>query len=532
MRESLSLQRSLFRAQQLQISKSVAGASRAFRAYEARYRRATRSFRRPLSFSAVEERVQAADVVFVGDYHTLKQAQQGFLDLAHAALASGRRVVLALELLEGRHQGLLDAFLAGRLSEAALQARTGHQPRGPFDLWANFSPILHLAKSRRLETLALDHRPRAGSSLELRDRFAAKAIARAASAPDRPLVLVLMGQYHVAPAHLPARVREALGRTRRQQLVVYQNAEGVYWQLASRGLAARCDAVELAPDAVCLVSASPVVCQRSFLDYVEAESGDAPVDEAGVADTFSRVARAIARLAGVDVRAVLPDVEIATASHLSVLDRLSKRGRFTARELDHLRRHVLSRESAWIPRARVAWLASLSLNHVAEEAAHFVRNVAVGPAMEAERSRAQAFWARCLEEALGFFGSKLVNPARRCTGLDEWARHFRKGDEKQRRVAAFVLALAALPDEQQGAVRALLPLGNLSLFMGVSHALGYLLGDALFRLYERGALPPREVRALFADPFDDAEAAFHALSARARTAPPHGRRSAPARIAA
>ena len=37
------------------------------------------------------------------------------------------------------------------------------------------------------------------------------------------------------------------------------------------------------------------------------------------------------------------------------------------------------------------------------------------------------------EEALGFFGSRLVNPKRRCTSLDEWAWHFERSDAPQRR---------------------------------------------------------------------------------------------------
>lgn len=515
MRTSLSLQRSLFNAQRQQIRRTVEGTSAAFRAYEARYQRATRAFRRVLSQGELARQVGAADVVYVGDYHTLRQAQQGYLEVVQLGLASGRRVVLALELLEGRHQATLDAFLAGRLGERGLRERTGHAARGPFDLWPNFSPILALARRRGLEVVAIDRRARQ-RSLTVRDRYAAQRIAAAAAAPDRPLVVVLVGQYHVAPMHLPRRVRAELGVERRH-LVVYQNAEGVYWRLAAKGLAARATAVEVADGALCLVSASPVVCQRSFLDYVEAESGDAPVDEAALARTFAQVARAVGRLAGVDVRRALGEVELASATQLEAFERLSRRARFTRDELEQLRHHVLSRESAYIPRAKVAWLASLSLNHVAEEAAHFVRHVAVGDALEAPRPRAQAFWARCLEEALGFFGSKLVNPSRQCVGLDEWVRLFREGRGEQRRVAAFVLALSATGEDDER--RPPLPLHELPLFTGVSHALGYLLGEAMFLAFERGQLSRAELRAAFADPFPRPHAAWSALCERVGLGP-------------
>jgi len=521
MRTSLSLQRSLFNAQRQQIRRTVAGASAAFRSYEARYQRATRGFRRVISGGELARQVGAADVVYVGDYHTLRQAQQGYLEVVQLALATGRRVVLALELLEGRHQATLDAFLAGRLGERTLRERTGHAARGAFDLWSNFAPILSLARRRGLEVVAIDRRARHRSLVE-RDRYAAARIAAAAAADDRPLVLVLVGQYHVAPMHLPRRVRGALDVERRH-LIVYQNAEGIYWRLAAKGLAARASAVEVAEGAVCLVSASPVVCQRSFLDYVEAESGDAPVDEAGLTRTFGQVARAVGRLAGVDVRRALGEVELATATQLQVIERLSRRARFSREELEQLRHHVLSRESAYIPRARVAWLASLSLNHVAEEAAHFVRHVAVGEALEAPRPRAQAFWSRCLEEALGFFGSKLVNPSRQCVGLDEWVEQFRAGRGEKRRLAAFVLALSATAADDDEA-RALLPLDELPLFNGVSHALGYLLGEAMFLAFEKGQLSRAELRGLFADPFPEPRASWRALCERVGLGPPRRRR--------
>ena len=58
MRLSLALQRSLFRHQQQEIERTVAGASPAFRAYERRYRRETSSYRRPIALTEVERRVR------------------------------------------------------------------------------------------------------------------------------------------------------------------------------------------------------------------------------------------------------------------------------------------------------------------------------------------------------------------------------------------------------------------------------------------------------------------------------------------
>jgi uncharacterized iron-regulated protein len=522
MSSSLALQRALYRHQAAQIAGQVQGASAAFRAYQRRYERATRRHQGPVSEAEVAALVRAADVVYVGDYHTLRAAQQAYLTLVEAALSSDRRVVLALEFVEGRHQTTLDAFLAGRIGERRFLEEIGHPYRGPFDIWPGFAPILALARRRRLEVLAIDRRAKGPQSLQRRDEYAAQRIAKVAGADDRPLVLVLVGQYHVTPAHLPARVAKRLGKAERRALVVFQNAEGVYWQLAREGAVERTSAVRLPGGALCLINASPVVCQRSFLDYVEAEAGDEPLDEPGAARTFRHLARAIGRFTGVRVGAAADEVLVLTAADADPIGRIAQRARFTRAELRALERHVLARESAWVPRARAAWLASLSLNHAAEEAAHFVRHLAVGDAMDRPRSREAAFWARALEEALGFFGSRLVNPTRRCTQIAEWAWHFQHGKGQAREVAAFTLALvAALRDDVSIAVR-LVPAG--ALFHPVSHALGYLLGDALARAFAEHRLTRADVKALFLDPFDAPALTFTALARQVGLLDPGRRR--------
>lgn len=508
----MSLHHSLFRRQKAQISRVVEGTSRAFREYQARYERATRTFEGAVSLAEVAAEVRRADVVYVGDYHTLRLAQRNYLQLVEAALAAARPVTLALEFVEGRHQAAVDAFLAGRISERTFLSRIGHLAGG-FDLWVGFRPIFELARARKLEVVAIDRKAAGSRSLERRDAYAAERVAGAARAQGRPRVLVLMGQFHVAPCHLPARVRAALGGDARH-LVVYQNCEAVYWKLLRRRLAHRVEAVRIREGELCLMAASPVVCQQSFLDYLEAESGDEQLIEAGAASRFREMARLIGRLVGADVGRALAEVEVATVADVDFLGRLRRRGRFTRQELAQVRRQILSRESYYIPRAKMAYLATLSLNHAAEEAAHFVRHCCVGDALDEARRPSDAFYARCLEEALGFFGSRLVNPRRRCMGVAEWARAFeaRRGEERQ--IAAFVLAHKAAEREAPGDAVKLLPLRKDRLFHAVSHGLGYLLGDALHRAFSDGELGRREVRALFHERFEDPRASYHALLRR------------------
>ena len=512
MRASLSLHLSLFRRQKAQISRAVEGHSAAFRSYEARYRRLTRSYERVLSRTEIEAQVQSADVVYVGDYHTLRLAQESFLSLVRAGAARGRRQVLAIEFVEGRHQKVLDDYLAGALSERRFLARIGHAYSGGFDIWPAFKAIFDYARAQKLSVVAIDRRARGSRSLALRDAYAAARVSKAARAADHPQVFVLMGQFHVAPCHLPAQVKAELGPSaRRSHLVVYQNCEGVYWRLARKGLADQVEGVQVRRGEVCLNNTSPVVCQQSFLDYLEAEAGDEPLANRGAAGHFRQMARLIGRFAGIKVEEALADVEVGTIADVDFLARVRQRGRFSRGELAQIRRQVLSRESYYIPRARTAYLATLSLNHAAEEAAHFVRHCCAGAALDAPRRPSEAFYARCLEEALGFFGSKLVNPRRRCLQIPDWAAAFetRRGEDRQ--VAAFVLAHKAAEEEGPDEAVKLIPLREGPLFHAVSHGLGYQLGEALYRAFDEGALSKAKLRALFHDPLVDPRARYFAL---------------------
>ncbi|MCI0573429.1 MAG: hypothetical protein L0Y66_22015, partial [Myxococcaceae bacterium] len=324
-----------------------------------------------------------------------------------------------------------------------------------------------------------------------------------ARADDRPHVLVLMGQFHVAPCHLPMAVGRALGRDSGiSQQVVYQNCEGIWWALARDGHAGRAEAVELPDGSLCLVNASPVVCQQSFLDHLELAVGEGAAPELTAPGRVKDLARHIAHGMGVRLDGALDALEVVSLADPDLERRLLNRGRFTPREAAALRRHVLSRESAYIPRARMVYLASHSLHHAAEEAAHFVRHCAVGTAMDAPRTHAEAFYARCWEEALAYFGAKLVNPLRRCVDVREWARVFREQQGEQRDVAAFVLAHKASELQSDADLDGLVPTRRSRLLDAVSHALGYLLGDALFAAYDRGDVSRTEVRALFQNPLE------------------------------
>lgn len=455
------------------------GAGAAFRAYEARVQRRTRRFQREASYDELLAAAAQADVVYVGDYHTLKQAQRSFLKLVQRRVA-GRPLVLALEYVQGRHQPALDAWLAG--DDAALDGCVDAA------IWPNFQPILEEARRAHLPVVALDL---LGKSLHARDEYAAKRIAERAAGAQ---VFVLAGQLHVAPPHLPTAVARLMPSLR--PLTVYQNCERIWWALQREGRELEVEACVLREGEWCLINTPPVVVQQSFLDQLE---GGEQLDGAFLESRFRMLARTVARFLGLwtpALRRELEQVSVYTAGDLTFLDRLE----VTARERREIEKQILSRESYYIPRARIAYVANLSVNHAAEEAAHFVRHVVSG-ADDAPRSMADSFYSRALEEAYAFCGSKIVNPRRKCPHEPEFQRILRAPEAGAftREVAKLVLHHRAMERGGRASPGASRQAGP-ALFNAVTHSLGYMLGERLYYALATGRLLKREVRALFLDP--------------------------------
>jgi hypothetical protein len=532
--EIADLQRRLYRRQRQLINASVVGYNAAFRRYEAVYQERVRGFRRPLGYDAVLDQIARSDVVYVGDYHTLKQSQRAFAKIVRRAAARGREVVVALEFVQGPYQDALDAYRAGRIGERTFLERIRYRDHQVFDVWPNFKPVLDAARAARAKIYAIDSAASGAGSLELRDAYAAERVARAVREHPGALVLVLVGQLHVAPPHLPAQVKARLGPRGAglKHLVVYQNCERIWFLLERQGLDHDAEAVEVRRGELCLINTPPVVAQASYLDWLDGDEEEEPgsagpyrrpeaegrsirrVDAGAAERHFKELAHLIAAFLGLDPGEAIDEVDVYTSGDLSFLDRLRRRGDFGARELAVIKRQILQRESYFIPRANVAYLANLSLNHAAEEAAHFLRHAFAGGdgSAENERGLVDSFYARALEEAYAFFGSKVVNPRRKCPHEDELDAL--AGDPStarfERRVAEFVLAHKQLErGRRTPVVQKLYTLADADLFNAVTHTLGYILGDKLYYALVRGRIRKSEVRELFLDPLDEEGAAFH-----------------------
>jgi hypothetical protein len=135
----------------------------------------------------------------------------------------------------------------------------------------------------------------------------------------------------------------------------------------------------------------------------------------------------------------------------------------------------------------------------------------VSGAGDEPRGLADAFYARALEEAYAFCGSKIVNPRRKCPHEPEFERLSGSRDLFTREVARFVLEHRALERTTGRGLRRMETLyqtAGSDLFNAVTHSLGYMLGERIYYALATGQMLKREVRELFLDPLEEDGAAL------------------------
>lgn len=506
-KELLQMQKRIFRRNQKLIRESVAIHEAGFQKYEATYRRHVRRYR---EIAPISEMIQAAlqsDIIYVGDYHTCNQSQRSFLRILKNVVKKDPKFLIGLELLHQRHQKTLDRFLAGTITRETFLKKVGLKRHWVFDLWENFEPIFDFAKYHHIPLFGIDAAGD-GATLMMRDKASGKRIVDLLQKYPGKRIFIFIGDLHIAPPHLPREVALELKKRgmRKSELFLYQNSEPIYWNLAEKGLE-NTEVVRISPNAFCRMNTPPVILQRSYLNWLEHEEGE--IDFADPRHAFLEIVERIAEFLRLHPGPDREKVEVYTSDDLSFLERIRKSGRFSKEEVAVIKGQILSSESYYIPKLHIVYLGNISLNHAAEEGAHFIKHLLSGE--EKPRHPFDAFYANILHEALGFFGSKIINHKRKCYHAGDYLKFIRFCQTQdditkyQLQYETALLAFEAKKLEKRGEAISDMEVfaGRHDLFFSLTHALGYMLGDRLYYALLDGVVKKAEIRHLFEDPWEE-----------------------------
>ncbi|MFC1587327.1 ChaN family lipoprotein [Planctomycetota bacterium] len=547
--EIIKIQKQLAGQLKDEIYGKVFDLSRQSRQYFLEYKKI---FNRPFSVSTKKKLINdilKSDITFVGDYHTLRRSQKSLERILREVLRYRQDIVLALEMVHSAHQPVIDAFLAGSISEKVFLRRIDYLKTWGFN-WFHFRAFFQLAKRHGFRILGINRSPGGTrSNLSLCDLHVSSVLTGSLIEHPGKLTLVLFGDIHVSPGHLPAWVQNQLAMfgQKRQHLIVYQNSETIYWALAKRRLENRVDVVRLSRREYCIQNTVPMAKWQSFLfwdenrrnyamqfetewyDYNELSSdlekhaawrdGDDGHSGLNMAEQVAHLAGTIAGFFGI-VDLDLNRLQVYTPEHLDALKELRATRAFSKRQLRNIARRIAARESFYLPEASAIYLDDLSLNHAAQMAARFI-NHQCAPASAAGTGR-DDFYARVMHSALGFLGSLVINHKRLCFKDADYRlfleenrhRKLNPAAEKMRATAVLVLKHRKLEARHFASGRR--PRADCGLFhlpyelyIAITRALGYILGDLIYAAMVQGVLSRKRIRELFHCCFEEEDIAFH-----------------------
>src|SRR5436190_11277822 len=237
-------------------------------------------FRSPASWDDLVIACYQADLVYIGDYHALPSAQETAARLLRAIAERSRAVVLGVEMVYGRHQRLLDRYMSGEMEEVAFLRAIRYESDWGYD-WAAFRHVYDVAREHHIPVIGLDCPPRSGfRHIRRRDRYAADRIAGMIASQPGARAVVLFGESHLAPAHLPRQVTKRLKRAglEKRVVTVVQNLEEIYWQMSEAGHAGS-EVARIGDDVSCHFSAGPIAKYEAYRRTIELWKGEDEQDD-------------------------------------------------------------------------------------------------------------------------------------------------------------------------------------------------------------------------------------------------------------
>ena len=209
--------------------------SRDLRLYAGSYKRDIMREWKASDLQTIYTCLQQVQVVFGGDFHPFSQAQRAHLRILRK-MVEDRPVVLALECLFVEHQGFVDQFLAGEMSEKQFLRKVQWDSKWGFP-WTHYRPFFDFARTHKLPLLGLNVQVEdSDKNLHMRDKFAAQALVNYHQRFPEALIYVVYGDLHVAENHLPKALKQAIRPVQPSldMATLYLNSEHIYFSLADK----------------------------------------------------------------------------------------------------------------------------------------------------------------------------------------------------------------------------------------------------------------------------------------------------------
>jgi len=365
------------------------------RKYLREFAQAFRRYDSVLSVEQLNSRIAAADILLIGDYHALPASQRFATQLVEQ-LASTRPVALGLEAVLSRDQRILDAWWRREITEAELRQRLRFDREWGYD-WYPCYELLISVRDHGESIYGLDCMPRDDlRRIVSRDRHAVAKICEMREKHPNAALVVLFGESHMAPQHLPRVLREALPEAR--ILTILQNVDALYWQAIEEQAAA----VSIGDDVVCVFNSSPLEKCESYRLCFERWNGAAD-DLPDFAPAVYNLIFSLAKSLGFRLDSPRNGTQPKFLAD-SLPEVVSVKEAASIAE-EHARAVLEERGCIYVPATNTFYIREFQMAQAAEESSRFLHHACRGLRSQPGSLNQQ------VEDALAHFGSRLLCPA-------------------------------------------------------------------------------------------------------------------------
>jgi hypothetical protein len=290
-------------------------------------------------------------------------------------------------------------------------------------------------------------------------------------------------------------------------VTLLQNIDHLYWRAAGERRE-HVEAVRVERNVLCVFNATPLEKYESYRQCIERWRQEHATPD--LAPTFYNLVDALARFLHIDKYAAHNGTQ-----PVYLVDRMPEQ------DLKEILAHIEIGGSCYVPRMKAIFVREFHLVGGAEEAARFLHHACRPAAASSDtaascseyQKREELFYAQAVEHALGYFGSRVLYPARPAVRESDLYALYAQPQEiieeqtlySYREYMEMIDFLVLHKDfesntRQYPSVPELVRQGvgfSGAKFAFSTQRLGYMLGNELYDAYVAGRLSKRYIRSLF-----------------------------------
>ncbi len=198
--------------------------------YEEEFAKDIYSYERPATSFELFDKLQNANLILFGDFHTLRRSQETFLNIIKKYLKilkteeKNKDFILCLEYLPPE-QKINDKNLNSAVRKELIKM-TANIEEGQIGAYLN---IIKFAKRNNIKIVSIDTRRKRKEKLSDVDEKIAKNIMEIYKTNKGRRLFIFIGEAHLASSHLPEKINQYSELKNLNKVFIFQNVDKIYF---------------------------------------------------------------------------------------------------------------------------------------------------------------------------------------------------------------------------------------------------------------------------------------------------------------